>query len=178
MTPFFRKTAAAAVAAAGLGAGALLGPATPSASAAPDPCAASELAKTVAMVATNTGNYLAANPQADQALTTISQQQGGPQSVAALKAYFDANPKVAGDMQRLQAPIAALSGRCKLPITMPQILGLMQAAQQAQQPGAAPAAGLPGAQAVGVDTSAPVQRTPASTPGVGPLPGPAATSSQ
>ncbi|PRC48130.1 hemophore, partial [Mycobacterium sp. ITM-2017-0098] len=77
------------------------GLAGPSATAAPDPCAASEVAKTVAMVATHTGNYLEANPKTNQAITAISQQQDGPASVVALKAYFDANPQVAGDIQRL-----------------------------------------------------------------------------
>ncbi|GJF11098.1 hypothetical protein NGTWS1803_18830 [Mycolicibacterium cyprinidarum] len=131
---------AVAVVAGGIGVGALTGPAAPSALAAPDPCAASAVAKTVAEVATYTGNYLEANPEANQALTTISQQQGGPQSVGALKTYFDANPKVAADLQRLQQPLASLSGRCKLPVTVPQLLGLMQAVQQqgpalpAQQP--------------------------------------------
>ncbi|PQP46721.1 MULTISPECIES: hemophore [Mycolicibacterium] len=129
-----------ALAAAGA-AGAVMLTATP-AGAAPDPCAASEVARTVAEVATYTGNYLEANPEANRAITTISQQQGGPQSVAALKTYFDANPKVAADLQRLQQPLAALSGKCKLPLTLPQVFGLMQAAQQA------PA--LPAAQNVGV----------------------------
>lgn len=120
--------------------------ATPPAMAAPDPCAASEVAKTVAMVATHTGNYLEANPETNQALTTISQQQDGAQSVASAKAYFDANPQVASDMQRLQQPIASLSARCKLPITVPQLLGLVQATQQ-------PSAALPAAQTVGVTPS-------------------------
>lgn len=109
---------------------ALPGSLMPSATAAPDPCAASEVAKTVAMVATHTGNYLEANPQANRAITAISQQQGGPESVAALKVYFDANPRVAGDIQRLQQPLVTLSGECKLPVTLPQVFGLMQAAQQ------------------------------------------------
>ena len=43
-------------------------------------------------MATSTGNYLDSHPQTNQALTTISQQQGGPQSLGALKNYFDANP--------------------------------------------------------------------------------------
>lgn len=100
------------------------------AGAAPDPCAASEVAKTVAEVATYTGNYLEANPKTNQAITAISQQQDGPQSLAALKAYFDANPQVASDLQRLQSPLQALSARCRLPLTLPQALGLVQAAQQ------------------------------------------------
>lgn len=106
-------------------------PMTPSATAAPDPCAASEVAKTIGSVADSTGAYLEENPQTNQALTTISRQQGGPQSLAALKTYFDANPEVADEMQRLQQPLASLSGRCKLPLTLPQVMGLMQAAQQA-----------------------------------------------
>jgi heme-binding protein len=108
---------------------ALMGNAS-SATAAPDPCAASEVARTVGSVATSMGDYLDSHPQTNRALTTISQQQGGPQSLGALKNYFDANPQVGKDMQQLQQPLASLSGRCKLPITLPQLMGLMQAAQQ------------------------------------------------
>jgi hemophore len=140
----------------------LAGPATPSATAAPDPCAASEVARTVGTVATNTSTYLDSHPQTNQALTTLSQQQGGTQSLAALKAYFDANPQVGKDMQQLQQPLVNLSGRCKLPLTVPQLMGLMQAAQ---------------AQGVGAPAAvAPAQSVPASvvTPATGLLPGPAA----
>ena len=151
--------------------------AVPSATAAPDPCAASEVARTVGSVATSMGNYLDSHPQTNQALTTISQQQGGPQSLGALKNYFDANPQVGKDMQQLQQPLVSLSGRCKLPVTIPQLMGLMQAAQQqgGALPGSLPA-GLPSAQTVGVPGAAvPAQRTPASavSQGAGPLPGPA-----
>ena len=85
-------------------------------------------------------------------------------------------------MQQLQQPLVNLSGRCKLPITIPQVLGLMQAAQQ--QGGALPG-GLPGAlqtaQTVGVPGAAlPVSPSPASavTQGSGPLPGPATTTTR
>jgi hemophore len=151
----------AVTAAGGAAVAAFTVPATPAA-AAPDPCAASQIAKTVAAVSTNASNYLAANPETDQALTTISQQQEGPASLAALKGYFDANPQVASDMQKIQQPLTNLSGRCRLPVTVPQVLGLMQAAQQ--QGGAAlPAA--PGA-------VSPASRAPltAVTPATGPLP--------
>jgi hemophore len=148
----------------------------PSATAAPDPCAASEVARTVGTVATSTGNYLDSHPETNQAMTTVSQQQAGPQSLVALKTYFDANPQVAKDMQQLQQPLTTLSGRCQLPVTVPQLLGLMQAAQA---PGGGPPGGLPAAvsaaQTVGL--SAPAQSVPAVsvTPGSGPLPGPATT---
>jgi hemophore-related protein len=123
------------------------------------------------------GTYLDSHPETNQALTTISQQQAGPQSLGAVKTYFDANAQVARDMQQLQQPLVTLSTRCKLPVSLPQLMGLMQAAQQ--QGGALPG-GLPGAlqtaQTMGVPTAGvPGLPSPASaaTQGGGPLPGPA-----
>src|SRR5882757_9670042 len=127
----FAVTAAGGVAVAALAAG------SPSATAAQDPCAASEVAKTVGSVATSMGSYLDSHPQTNTALTTISQQQGGPQSLAALKTYFDANPQASKDKKQLQQPLVNLSTRCQVPISLPQLMGLMQAAQQ--QGGALPA---------------------------------------
>ncbi|MBJ7340067.1 hemophore [Mycolicibacterium sp.] len=154
-------------------------PGTPSATAAADPCAASEVARTIGSVATSMGNYLDAHPETNTALTTISQQQAGPQSLGALKAYFDANPQAAKDMQALQSPLQGLSARCRLPLTLPQAMGLLQGVQS--QAGALPG-GLPGAlptaQTVGVPgATPPAQSAPAAavTPGTGPLPGPATT---
>jgi hemophore len=161
---------------------ALLGDAAPSATAASDPCAASELARTIGSVAMSTGNYLDAHPQTNQALTTISQQQAGPQSLGALKSYFDANPQAGNDMQQLQQPLVNLSTRCRLPISPPQLMGLMQAAQQQ---GAALPGGLPGAlqtaQSLGAPSAAlPASPSPASaaTQGSGPLPGPFPTTTR
>jgi hemophore len=181
-TTALRRCLYAAFAASAVGGVAVVALAVPSATAATDPCAVSEVARTIGSVATSTGNYLDLHPQTNQALTTVSQQQGGPQSLGALKTYFDANPQVAKDMQALQQPLVNLSGRCKLPITIPQVLGLMQTAQQ--QGGALPG-GLPGAlqtaQTVGVPGAAsPASPSPASavTQGNGPLPGPATTATR
>ena len=110
----------------------------PSATAGQDPCAASQVAKTIGMVATSTGTYLDAHPETNQALTAISQQQPGPQTVTSVKAYFDAHPKEGSVMQQLQQPLVALTTQCKLPLNLPQMMGLMQSAQ-----GGAPAGGLP-----------------------------------
>ena len=154
-------------------------PSAPSATAATDPCAASEVAKTVGSVATSMGTYLDAHPQTNQALTTISQQQGGPQSLVAMKTYFDANPQVGKDIQQLQQPLVNLSGRCKLPLTLPQIMGLMQAAQQASGVSSLPSGlptTLPGAQAVGAPSAAAAAQSSTATSvpqGAGRLPGPA-----
>lgn len=128
--------------------------------------------------------YLDSHPETNQTLTTISQQQQGPQSLASLKAYFDANPQVGKDMQQLQSPLVVLSSRCNLPLTLPQVLGLMQNAQgQSGAPSlGGVAGGLPGAQSTAQTatvpgTVAPVQSgaAPSATRGRGPMPGPYAT---
>jgi hemophore len=164
---------------------ALTVPGTPSATAAQDPCAASQVAKTVGSVATSMGYYLDSHPEANQALTTISEQQQGPQSLASLKTYFDANPQVGKDMQQLQTPLVVLSSRCSLPLNLPQVLGLMQNAQgQAGAPtGSGVSSGLPGAQSTAQTSMAPgavgpVQSTgaPVVSRGAGPLPGPSSAS--
>jgi len=170
-----------AVSAAGGASGAaLMG--NPSATAATDPCAASELAKTIGSVATSMGTYLDTHPQTNQALTTISQQQAGPQSLGAVKNYFDANPQAAKDMQQLQQPLVSLSTRCQLPISLPQLMGLMQGGAL---PGGALPGGLPGAlqtaQTMGVPSgSAPASQSPAAavTQGTGLLPGPSAVTTR
>jgi heme-binding protein len=175
----FAVTAAGGVAVAALAAG------SPSATAAQDPCAASEVAKTVGSVATSMGSYLDSHPETNTALTTISQQQAGPQSLVALKTYFDANPQASKDMTQLQQPLVNMSTKCRLPLTLPQLMGLMQGAQS--QSGVLPGS-LPGAlqtaqtaQTVGTPgTASPVQPSPASAlvQGPGPLPGPSATTTR
>ncbi|WP_396925056.1 hemophore [Mycolicibacterium sp.] len=185
-----RRGLCAVLATTAAGGAAALALSTSSATAAPDPCAASQLAKTVGTVATNTGTYLDAHPQTNQALTTISQQQAGPQTVVALKTYFDANPQAAKDLQAIQQPLTSMSTQCKLPVSLPQLLGLLQSAQTGGLPGAggSPATGgipgigpgaLPGittAQQVSGAT-APASGTPAPL-GNGPLPGPSAVSTR
>jgi hemophore len=171
-----RRSLCAVFAASAAGGAIVATLAVPSATAATDPCAASELAKTIGSVATSVGYYLDAHPQTNQALTTISHQQAGPQSLGAIKSYFDANPQVANDMQQLQQPLVSLSARCQLPISLPQLMGLVQSAQQ--QGGALPG-GLPGAlqtaQTMGAGgTTAPVypSSTSAGTQSPRPLTGP------
>ena len=149
-TKALRRSLAAVFAASavgGVGVAVLMANTVPSATAATDSCAASELARTIGSVATSTGAYLDSHPETNQALTTISQQQGGPQSLGAIKTYFDANPQAAKDMQQLQQPLINMSTRCKLPVSLPQLMGLMQAAQQ--QGGALPG-GLPAVSWAGV----------------------------
>ncbi len=182
-SPALRRSLFAVLAASALGGAGVVSLVVPSATAAPDPCAASQIAKTVGSVATSTGDYLDTHPQTNQALTTISQQPAGPQSLVALKTYFQAHPDAGKDMQQLQQPLVELSGECKLPITLPQLMGLLQGAQSqggavtGMLPGGSP--GSDAAQNVGApgQATAPARSVPVSavTAGTGPLPGPAAT---
>ena len=170
-----RRGLLAAFAGTAVGGAALLGAAglnAPAAAAAPDPCAASQIAKTVGSVSTSMGTYLDANPDTNQALTAIAAQPAGPQSLVATKAYLDANPQAASDMQRLQAPLVRLSTQCKLPVTLPQLLGVMQSVQTPAGLDAPATAGAEGAAEAVSSAGAP---KPAATQGTGPLPGPAAT---
>lgn len=147
----------------------------PSAVGAADPCAASEMARTIGNVARSAGDYLDGHPETNQAMTSVLQEPAGPQSVNSLKSYLDANPKAASDMQTIALPLAGLSSRCKLPISLPQVLGFMQGAQGAL-PGGLPA-GLPnaaaqaisgaqGAAGGGVPAAAPAAPGPAVMPGL------------
>jgi hemophore len=124
-----------------LGGATVSGPA-PSATGSNDPCAASEMARTVGSVAKSAGDYLDSHPETNQAMTSALQQPAGPASVNGLKGYFDANPKVTSDFQKIGEPLAGLSTKCKLPVSLPQVLGFMQNA-----PGGLPgglSGGLPG----------------------------------
>ena len=131
----------------------------PPATGATDPCAASEVARTIGSVAKSMGDYLDSHPETNQTMTTMLQQQAGPQSLTSLKSYFEANPKVASDMQSIAQPLTGLSMQCKLPMSIPQAMGLMQQAQGA--------GGLPG----GAAAALPLGGTPGTPPAAtGPVP--------
>ena len=149
-----------------LGAGAL---ALPSATtAAPDPCAASNIAKTIGTVSMNTGTYLDQHPETNAALTTASKQQG-PAALGGVKNYLDANPQAAKELGDIQKPLQTLGSQCDLPITLPQVLQMLQGAQQSGQ-----LPQLPGNPAPSPLTSTgTLPGSPAVSPATGPLPGPA-----
>lgn len=163
-----RKIFAGLIAAAAVPAAAIAVLAGPPATGANDPCAASEVARTIGSVSKSMGDYLDSHPETNQTMTSMLQQQAGPQSLNGLKSYFDANPKVAGDMTSIAQPLTNLSLQCKLPISIPQAMGMMQQAQGAA--GALPA--LPGNPA----GASPLGGTPAAPPAA-PLPAPPAATS-
>ncbi|HEV7581529.1 MAG TPA: hemophore [Mycobacterium sp.] len=139
----------------------------PPATGANDPCAASEVARTIGSVSKSMGDYLDSHPETNHSMTAMLQQQAGPQPVTSLKSYFEANPKVAVDMTSIAQPLTNMSTQCKLPISIPQAMGLMQQTQGAGGLPAAPAAGLGGLPS-GVTPGTP----PAATAPGGTLPGP------
>jgi heme-binding protein len=135
----------------------------PPATGANDPCAASEVARTIGSVAKSMGDYLDSHPETNQTMTTMLQQQAGPQSLTSLKSYFEANPKVAGDMQSIAQSLTGLSMQCKLPMSIPQAMGFMQQAQGA--------GGLPGGLPGGAAAALPLGGTPGTPPAAtGPVP--------
>jgi heme-binding protein len=135
----------------------------PSATGASDPCAASEIARTIGSVSKSMGDYLDSHPETNQSMTSMLQQQAGPQSLTGLKSYFEAHPKVAGDMTSIAQPLTTLSTQCKLPISIPQAMGMMQ---QAQGGGGLPT--LPGGAGGALPLGGPVSPAtpPAATPPV------------
>src|SRR6185312_377058 len=148
---------------------ALAVPAGPPATGATDPCAASEVARTIGSVSKSMGDYLDSHPETNQTMTSMMQQQAGPQSLNGLKSYFDANPKIAGDMTSIAQPLTNLSLQCKLPISVPQAMGMMQQAQGAA--GALPAnpSGVSPLGGTGAPPAGPLPAPPAAT---NPLSGP------
>ena len=146
----------------------------PSATAATDPCAASEIARTIGSVATNTGNYLDTHQDTNAAVTSAT-QQSGPQAAVALKTYFDAHPQAGKDLQTIQQPLTALSGKCKLPISVPQVLQAIQGMAQGGQSQTNPVQNATASAGAGLlsgpsaaATSAPVAPAPAATTPVTP----------
>lgn len=99
---------------------------TPAATAAKDPCTASEVARTVGKVIHSTGDYLDGHPETNQVLTAVLQQPPSPQSIGMANAYFDANPKVRSEIQAVTKPLTEVTTSCKLAIGLPQMLSLLQ----------------------------------------------------
>lgn len=112
---------------AGGAAAVLLTTSTPAAVGAADPCAASEMARTISNVARSAGDYLDGHPETNQAMTTALLQPAGPQSADSLRTYLGANPKAASDLQTIALPLAGMASRCQTPqVSLPQVLGFPQ----------------------------------------------------
>ncbi|MEO8816307.1 MAG: hemophore [Mycobacterium sp.] len=123
----------------------LANPSAPSATAAKDPCVASEVARTTGKVVTSIGDYLDSHQDTNQVLTTVLQQPPSAQTIGSFKTYLAANPTVRSDLVKVAAPLTEVTSQCKLAVSLPQVLGLLQAAQAEDglPGGGLPVSGLP-----------------------------------
>ena len=121
MLPYSRPARRAITGAIGIGAlaGAMLFGAAGIASAeppplVPPPCSAAELARVMSGVTFDTSNYLIEHPNVNDFFTSLKGQPKD-QINDQVRTYFDANPAIRDDLQRLRQPSADFRERCGLP---------------------------------------------------------------
>jgi heme-binding protein len=95
--------------------------ANPSAGAAPDSCTAANLTETISTVNHNLSQYLAAHPDANQALGDAAKQSPF-QALGSFSKYFDAHPQEADEVRAIQQPLKDLSDQCGYQVTPGQVL--------------------------------------------------------
>jgi hemophore-related protein len=116
---------------AGIGVGFLFGGvcaatiAAPVASAAPDQCSAQALSGTVSSVTGAAHQYLAAHPDANNAVTAA---YGKPrdQAAADLRTYFTANPGEYYDLRNILAPLGDAQRQCNVTVLPPDLASAYQ----------------------------------------------------
>jgi hemophore-related protein len=99
--------------------------AIPTASAEPG-CTAAGLSSALGTVSTATGQYLAAHPGADDAITNAGAMAPGD-SENAIRAYFVAHPQEWTELQAIARPLANLRQQCNVDVAPAQIARLFDA---------------------------------------------------
>ncbi|HEX7321716.1 MAG TPA: hemophore-related protein [Mycobacterium sp.] len=128
----------------------------PSAAADKDPCTASEMARTVASVAKSAGDYLDSHQETNHVVTSAMQQPAGQETVDTVSGYFDANPIAKAELGVVALPLVDLNERCKVGEHLPQLIAVLQAAQnQGKLPQAPGVHTVPGVPAVPGQAAAP-----------------------
>jgi heme-binding protein len=82
----------------------------------PPPCSAAEMARVLSGVTFDTSNYLTLHPAVNDFFTGLKGQpkdQIGQQ----VQNYFDANPQIRDELQRIRQPSVDFRNRCGLPVT-------------------------------------------------------------
>jgi heme-binding protein len=120
-----RRGTFATVAAGVLGGLAAATIAVPTASAQPG-CTAAGLSSTLGSVSTATGQYLAAHPGADDAITNSGALAPG-EAENAIRVYFVAHPQEWADLQGIARPLANLRQQCDVDVAPAQIARLFDA---------------------------------------------------
>jgi heme-binding protein len=79
-------------------------------------CSVSTIADTSRMVSESTSTYLAGNPEANDALSTIVEKS--PSDVTqAFRTYFAENPSVGTELKTINQPAIDLASQCGVPVT-------------------------------------------------------------
>ena len=120
-----RRGTFAVVAAGALGGLAAATIAVPTASAQPG-CTAAGLSTTLGSVSMATGQYLAAHPGADDAITNSGALAPGD-AENAIRVYFVAHPQEWADLQGIARPLANLRQQCAVDVAPAQIARLFDA---------------------------------------------------
>lgn len=87
-------------------------PVTP---ATPGACTFSSVTNTSSAVSAKTSTYLAANPEANEALTEIAKQPMDEAQVA-YRAYFADNPQLEMELKAINKPAEELTAQCGIPV--------------------------------------------------------------
>jgi heme-binding protein len=97
----------------------------PTANAAPDACSFSQITNTTSTVSASTSSYLAAHPDANEALTNIARQPMDEAQIA-YRAYFAEHPQVQTDLQAINQPAEDLTTQCGMPVRATPISEALQ----------------------------------------------------
>jgi hemophore-related protein len=99
--------------------------AVPTASAQPQ-CTAAGLSNALGTVATETGQYLAAHPGADDAVTNAGALPSG-EAENSIRVYFVGHPQEWADLQGIARPLTNLRQQCDVDVAPAQIARLFDA---------------------------------------------------
>jgi heme-binding protein len=100
--------------------------ASPTATAAPDPCSASGVAATASGVLNSASGYLDAHPDANSVLTTAVNQPPAD-AKSSIRGYFISHPGQALDLKNIAQPLLNLKSQCNASVSPDQLAALFDA---------------------------------------------------
>ncbi|MHA0289233.1 hemophore-related protein [Mycobacterium sp. C3-094] len=98
-------------------------------------CSAASVAGTVSTAAASEGAYLTANPQTNEALSTMSAQPQ-PEAQQAYVTYLKDNPQVQRQLEAIYEPVGSLKQRCGITVTPTPVAQAVWTVQTPQLPSA------------------------------------------
>ena len=118
-------------------------------------CTASTVAGTVSTAAASEGAYLTANPQTNEALTSISSRPEA-EAQSAYAAFFAQNPQVEDQLKAIHAPVSALKSECGVTVSPTPVSQAVWNTSDSADMAPAPGAMEPGA----MEPEVPIAETP------------------